>query len=199
LAELVVVLTYSRAGIAVAGVAALAWLVIDRDRLETLGTLVLVTPVAGLVALWAFSRPALTDDLQPYADRVNDGAWFGVLAVAGLVLVGIGAWVVAGVELSEDDRRVYTRRLGAIVGIGAVAALVLVLALKGGAILDEFRGSKAQVTQSPNRLGDLSSSNRWTWWKESWQLWQEAPVGGKGAGTFEIARRQIRVGSIVTT
>ena len=42
--------------------------------------LVMVTPVAALVALWAFSRPAITDDLQPYADRVNDGAWFGVLA-----------------------------------------------------------------------------------------------------------------------
>ena len=199
LAELVAVLTYSRAGIAVAALAALAWVAFTRDRLEALLTLVLVTPVAVLVALWAFSRPALTDDLQTYADRVNDGAWFGVLAVAGLVLVGIGAWLAAGVELSEEDRRVHTRRLGAIVGIGAVAALVLVLALKGGAILDEFRGSKAQVTQSPNRLGDLSSSNRWTWWKESWQLWREAPVGGKGAGTFEIARRHIRVGSIVTT
>ena len=199
LAELVAVLTYSRAGIAVAALAALAWVAFTRDRLEALLTLVLVTPVAALVALWAFSRPAITDDLQTYADRVNDGAWFGVLAVAGLVLVGIGAWLAAGVELSEEDRRVHTRRLGAIVGIGAVAALVLVLALKGGAILDEFRGSKAQVTQSPNRLGDLSSSNRWTWWKESWQLWQEAPVGGKGAGTFEIARRHIRVGSIVTT
>jgi hypothetical protein len=199
LAELVAVLTYSRAGIAVAALAALAWVAFTRDRLEALLTLVVVTPVAALVALWAFSRPALTDDLQPYADRVNDGAWFGVFAVAGLVLVGIGAWLVAGVELSEEDRRVHTRRLGAIVGIGAVAALALVLALKSGAILDEFRGSKAQVTQSPNRLGDLSSSNRWTWWKESWQLWKEAPVGGKGAGTFEIARRHIRVGSIVTT
>ena len=199
LAELVAVLTYSRAGIAVAALAALAWVAVTRDRLEALLTLVIVTPVAALVALWAFSRPAITDDLQTYADRVNDGAWFGVIAVAGLSLVGIGAWLTAGVELSEADRRVHTRRLGAIVGIGAVAALVLVLALKSGAILDEFRGSKAQVTQSPNRLGDLSSSNRWTWWKESWHLWQEAPVGGKGAGTFEIARRQIRVGSIVTT
>jgi O-Antigen ligase len=200
LAELVAVLTYSRAGIAVAALAALAWVAVTRDRLEALLTLVIVTPVAALVALWAFSRPAITDDLQTYANRVNDGAWFGVLAVAGLALVGIGAWLAAGVELSEADRRLHTRRLGAIVGIGAAAALVLVLVLKSGAIADEFRGSsKTEVTQSPNRLADLSSSNRWTWWKEAWQLWQDAPVGGKGAGTFEIARRPIRVGSIVTT
>jgi hypothetical protein len=87
LAELVVVLTYSRAGIAVAAVAALAWLAIERNRLEALATLVLATPVAGLVALWAFSRPALTDDLQPYSDRVNDGAWFGVLLCVGAAVV----------------------------------------------------------------------------------------------------------------
>ena len=52
-----------------------------RDRLETLVALVSSTPVAGLVVLWTFSRPALTDDLQPYADRVNDGAWFGILVL----------------------------------------------------------------------------------------------------------------------
>src|SRR5436309_2738438 len=54
LAELVVVLTYSRAGIAVAALAALAWLAADRHRLESLGTLVVATPIAALVALWAF-------------------------------------------------------------------------------------------------------------------------------------------------
>lgn len=199
LAELVVVLTYSRAGIVVAAAAALAWVAVERERLEALLALVLATPVAALVALWAFSRPAITDDLQSYADRVNDGAWFGVFTVAGLALVAAAGWLTAGVELSDDARRVHTRRLAAIVGIGAGVAVVLVLALKGGAVLDEFRGSHAEVTQTPNRLADLSSSNRWTWWKESWHIWTDAPAGGKGAGTFEIARRPIRVGSIVTT
>ena len=52
---------------------------------------------------------------------------------------------------------------------------------KGGAILDEFRGSKtAEVTQTPNRLADLSSSNRWTWWKEAWQLLRGRAGRGQG-------------------
>src|SRR5581483_229604 len=46
---------------------------------------------------------------------------------------------------------------------------------------------------------ELSSSNRWRWWQEAWSLWQDAPAGGKGAATFEIARRDIRQGSITTT
>ena len=51
LAELVVVLTYSRGGVAVAVLAALAWLAVGRERLEGLGALVVVTPAAALVAL----------------------------------------------------------------------------------------------------------------------------------------------------
>jgi tetratricopeptide (TPR) repeat protein len=200
LAELVVVLTYSRAGIAVAGVAALAWLAIDRDRLETLGTLVLSTPVAGLVALWAFSRPALTDDLQPYADRVNDGAWFGVLLCLGAAVVWVLAYFAARAEVAPERRRSLTRALAVVVAVVAVVAVAVVGARKGGAILDEFRGAKtAEVTQTPNRLADLSSSNRWQWWQEAWQLFEDAPAGGHGAATFEVARRAIRNGSIVTT
>jgi O-antigen ligase/polysaccharide polymerase Wzy-like membrane protein len=200
LAEIAVVLTYSRAGIAVAAVAALAWLAVDRNRLETLATLVLVTPVAGLVSLWAFSRPALTDDLQPYQSRVDDGAWFGVLLVVGAAIVCGVAWYAAGIEVSPERRSSLTRTLGLLVGVVAVVAIAVVVARKGDTILDEFRGSNtAEVTQTPNRLADLSSSNRWRWWKEAWQLFTDAPAGGKGAATFEIARRPIRVGSIVTT
>ena len=199
-AELVVVLTYSRAGIAVTAVAVAAWLAIDRDRLETLVTLVIVTPVAGLVALWAFSRPALTDDLQSYAARVNDGAWFGIFVAVGAAIVGGLAYLAGGVEVSADRRRSLTRRLAIVVAVVALVAVAAAGARKGGAILDEFRGANsAEVTQSPNRLTDVSSSNRWTWWKESWHLFTDAPAGGKGAATFEVARRGIRVGSIVTT
>jgi tetratricopeptide (TPR) repeat protein len=71
--------------------------------------------------------------------------------------------------------------------------------VKGGTILDEFRGTGGQVSQSPTRLAELSSSNRWRWWQEAWSLWKDAPAGGKGAATFEIARRDIRQGSITTT
>ncbi len=200
LAELVVVLTYSRAGIAVAAVAALAWLATERDRLEGLATLVLVTPVAGLVALWAFSRPALTDDLQPYSDRVNDGAWFGVLLCVGAAVVCVLAYFAARVELPPERRRSLARALGLLVAVVGVAAVAAVAVTKSGQVLDEFRGAKAaEVSQNPNRLADLSSSNRWRWWQEAWQLFTDAPASGKGAATFEIARRGIRNGSIVTT
>ena len=200
LAELVAVLTLSRAGIAVAALAALAWLAVERDRLETLGALVIATPVAGLVALWAFSRPAITDDLQPYADRVSDGAWFGVFLSVGAALVFAAAYLAGRAVVPDERRRVYATRAGAVLTVAAAAALAVVLVHSGGTILDEFRGAHGkEVTQDPARLADLSSSNRWTWWKEAWTLFEDSPAGGKGAATFEIARRGIRVGSVVTT
>ena len=199
LAELVVVLTYSRAGIAVAVLAALAWVAIVPERLESLATLLIATVPAGLVALWTFSRPALTDDLQPYADRVNDGAWFGVLGCVGLAIVGAGAYAAARVEVPAELRRAYTRRLGAVLALAAAAGLTVVLVTKGGQILDEFRGPNKEISQTPTRFAELSSSNRWTWWQEAWSLFEDAPGGGKGAATFEIARRGIREGSTTTT
>src|SRR5581483_7921212 len=200
LAELTAVLTYSRAGIAVAALAGLAWVVLARGRLESLVALAVATPLAGLVALWAFSRPALTDDGQPYSARVNDGAWFGVLGAIGASLAFGAAWWLAGRPVAERERLVWTRRLAAVAAAVALGALAVVLALRGGQVLDEFRGSTGkEVSQTPTRLAELSSSNRWRWWQEAWSLWQDAPAGGKGAATFEIARRDIRQGSITTT
>jgi hypothetical protein len=91
-------------------------------------------------------------------------------------------------------------RLGAVVALAAVAAVAAVLVHSSGSILDDFRGANStEVTQDPARLAELSSSNRWRWWQEAWTLFEDAPAGGKGAGTFEVARRGIREGSIVTT
>ena len=131
---------------------------------------------------------------------MDDGAWFGVLLSAGAAIAAGVAYWLAGRALSDRERTVWTRRLGWLAGIVALAAVAVVLAVKGGAILDEFRGTGGkEVSQTPTRLAELSSSNRWRWWQEAWTLWKDAPLAGKGAATFEVARRDIRQGSITTT
>jgi hypothetical protein len=81
----------------------------------------------------------------------------------------------------------------------AVVGLVVVTAAVGGPgkWLDEFRG-RTEVVQGSGRLTEFSSNNRWAWWKESWHLFRDQPLGGSGAATFEIARRPLRHGSVVT-
>ena len=181
-------LSYSRAGIAVAALAAAAYVVRTRDRATSLTTIVVAVLVAGAVGGWAFTRPALTDDNQPYAARVDDGVWFGFLALAGLALVAATSWWLA----ARRPHRLLAPALGVVLAAGAVAALVVALA--NGGILGE-----REVSQGPGRFGEVSSSNRSTWWRESWELFTERPAGGSGAATFEVARRPIRDSAVVTT
>jgi O-Antigen ligase len=200
-AEVALVLTYSRAGIIVAGLGVCVWLVLSTDRFEGLVMLVAGSAPAVGVAAWASTQAGLVDDLQTFSSRQRSGAWFALAlvlgAVAALALSHLGAR--AGDRLSPDGRSRWTRRLGLAIVVAAVVGAVGASLASGGPgkWLDEFRG-KGEVVQSSGRLGMLSSNNRWTWWQEGWQLFTDDPAGGKGAHTFEIARRPIRVGSIVT-
>jgi O-Antigen ligase len=201
LAEVALVLTYSRAGIIVAGLGVCVWLALSTDRFEGLVMLVAGSAPAVAVAAWASTQAGLVDDLQTFSSRQRSGAWFALAlvlgAVAALGLSHFGAR--AGDRLTPDGRSRWTRRLGVAIVVAAVVGVVGVSLASGGPgkWLDEFRG-KGDVVQSSGRLGMLSSNNRWTWWQEGWQLFTDDPAGGKGAHTFEIARRPIRVGSIVT-
>jgi hypothetical protein len=118
-------------------------------------------------------------------------------------MLGLAAVVLAAMWAERLDRRVverelWVRRIALFVAALVVVGVVAVSAASGGpgAWLREFRGG-GEVSNSA-RLGTLSSNNRWEWWKEAWQVWQQKPAGGKGAATFTISRLRVRKGSTVT-
>jgi tetratricopeptide (TPR) repeat protein len=201
-AVVALVLTYSRAGIVVSAIGVCLWLALCDDRFEGLVMLVAGAAPAVVVAGWASTQPGLVDDLQGRATRERAGAWFALALVAGAVAVLVLAHVAArlGDRVAPQERRRWTTGLGVGIALAAVLGAAAVTAAKGGPgkWLDEFRGT-SEAVQTSGRLGELSSNNRWQWWKESWQLFREAPAGGKGARTFEIARRPLRKGSIVAS
>src|SRR4051812_47294086 len=86
-----VVLTFSRYGIALAVLAAVAWIWIDRDRLDSLVALLVAAPVAGVVAGDALLLPGIADDHLSHSTRVHDGWIFGLLFVGGALVVGAAA------------------------------------------------------------------------------------------------------------
>jgi tetratricopeptide (TPR) repeat protein len=200
-ATIALVLTYSRAGIVVAAAGVCLWLVLCADRFEGLLMLVAGGGPSLAVAVWAATRPGLADDLQTQAVRERAGAWFAVVLVLGaaaaLGLSHHGAR--AGERLAAERRHLWARRLGAgIVASVVVGVIVATVAIGGpGKWLDEFRG-KGDVVQGSGRLGELSSNNRWIWWQEAWELFRDEPAGGKGAHSFQVARRPLREGSVVT-
>jgi O-antigen ligase len=183
-----VLLTYSRAGVLVAVVLVALWLWVG-ERRESVGALAAAVPVGLAVAAIALALPGIADDFQPRGTRERDGAVFAAVFLLGAVAV----WLLGRRRLHRREQVALGALAAALMlaGVGALAAR--------GDWLAQFRADAPQVTQSPGRLGSASSSNRIDWWGEAWQLFEEAPLEGKGAATFEIARRPIRDSSLVTT
>ena len=194
LAVVVVLLTQSRAGV-VAGVIVVAVaLLLSEHRVEAALLAVLAGGPAVLVAAWAFTRPALVEDVARHSDRVTAGAGLGILLVLG------GVAVVALLIFVPVARLVATRRRDVVRALIGAAALVAVIGVVGlvstvGNPLTwagHQLGSSGEVSNDPGRLGSLSTNNRTAWWGEAWHVFRAHPAGGAGAGTFEIARKRYR-------
>ena len=192
-----VLLAASRAGVAAAVLGVALWLWLRREeRVEAALLAVAVSVPAIAVSVWAFSRPALVEDGQPRADRVADGAWFGLLLLVGGAVVALLALQLGRRRLEPAQRRTAGRVLVVLVAVLVLAGGIAVAAGAGG-VADEFRGG--EVTNEPGRLGSLSSNNRIAWWGEALDIFAVRPLTGAGANTFEVARKRYReIASAVT-
>jgi hypothetical protein len=97
-------------------------------------------------------------------------------------------------------------RLGQIaVGLVVAAVAVGIAALLAAGItpsrvLHKFNEPVAGSTgQGPTHLVTLASTSRWNWWKEAWKAWEEHPVLGTGAGSFELTHRRLRTDGTFAT
>jgi tetratricopeptide (TPR) repeat protein len=188
-AVVAVLLATSRAGVAAALLGLALWIWLERDRVGAALLALAVSLPASAVAAWAFTRSPLVDNGRAEADRVADGAFFGVLLLAGAALVALAVRELRRRELREGTRRRLARFLRAL-AVAGTAALALALAANAGRVADEFRGE--EVRNDPGRFASLSSNNRAAWWSEAADLFADHPLLGTGANTFEVARKRHR-------
>jgi tetratricopeptide (TPR) repeat protein len=205
-AVVVVLLTYSRGGVVIALLAPAAYIALTRKRIEAAAALVVALVPAAVLCLWAFQQPGLVEDGQTYDERLREGLWFAIgLLLAGAVVAG-----VAYLGVTHEDRwrsrvsvRFSRRQLAALAAVPvALVVLLLLVADPIDRARDSYREFTNPVTSAgtgPGRLSDFGSNSRWTWWGEAWQLWEENPVAGTGAGTFSLARRPLRTNTTVAT
>ncbi|MEP6893242.1 MAG: O-antigen ligase family protein, partial [Gaiellaceae bacterium] len=182
LAMLVVLLTSSRAGLIGAVLALGLWLWAGRERLTSALVAVAASVPAALVAGWAFTRPALVDAGVAHAGRAHDGAIFGVIVLAGAVVAVVAMLRLPRVAVGRE--RMVARSL---VALAVVAVLVGI-----GVVAGSHRFSGGECANAPGRVGSLCANNRLQWWREAGRIFAGHPLGGSGAGTFEIARTQVR-------
>jgi hypothetical protein len=201
-ALVVAVLTYSRVGIVLMVVAAIAWLALDRSRLEAVGPLAVAWIVGAVVAGIGLLLPGVSSDGQPHDVRVQDGLLFGAALVLGGVTIYFALRFV--VTRAVDVRLV--RAVAAACAAVVVAALVVSVIRAGGPagfVRDrwhEFNNpASAQIANTQGRFVSASSSNRWRWWREGWNAFLDHPLKGTGAGTFGLTDRMERRTSLAVT
>jgi hypothetical protein len=189
-------LTYSRFGVALACVAAAAWVVLGRKRVESLAAVALGGGLGAAVFGIALALPGITSDGEPRSVRAHDGLIFALVVLAGAALVAGVAVLLRRREVSPERRA----RIERVAGIAALALAVAGLAVSivfAGRIWSEFTNpSNTQVLNSSNRLGS-AKSNRWVWWGEAWHAFTRHPGGGTGAGTFELTNQMLRKTPVV--
>jgi tetratricopeptide (TPR) repeat protein len=195
-AVVAVLLAASRAGAAAALLGVAVWLWSERDRVAGALLALAATTPGVAVAAWAFTRPALVDDGRPEADRVADGALFGLLLLLGAALVALALRELVRRPLGDGTRARLARALRGLAIAGTVA-LAIALVLNSGRVADEFRGE--EVGNAPNRFTSLSSNNRAAWWAEAADIVRADPVLGAGANTFEVARKRYRENASAVT
>jgi O-Antigen ligase len=197
-ATLALLLTLSRAGLAAAAAILALWFVLSPERAE--GAVLLAAGVvpAAAVGGWAFTRPALVEDGAAHADRVSDGAVFGVLALVGAALVVAAALLASRLRVTALALTPLRGRLR----VGLAILLVVAgtgLAVGVAASRHDISGSCSQVVNEPSRIASLNTNNRWCWWTEAWHVFANKAPLGAGAGSFEVARKRYRknAGSVV--
>lgn len=189
-------LTYSRFGVALACLAAVVWILLEPDRVESLATAATGGGAAAGAFGIALALPGITSDAQSRAVRDHDG-WIFALVVIGLGLaVALAGVAISRLRLAPEHRRGVERAAAVVAVVVALAGLAVTLA-KANTIWHEFT-NPGQISNAQSRLGKLGSGNRWVWWQEAWHGFTGRPLGGTGAGTWQFTDLRLRTSSDVT-
>jgi O-Antigen ligase len=194
---LTIVLTQSRGALTAAIVATVVWLAFVPLRLRTGPPLIVACLGMAPVAAWALSRDAFTATLQPLSAREAVAGDFGLSVISSLVVLTAAGLVAvhlrSTLELSVEARRRAGIAMASVLGLVALVGVFAVLFTGGGigARLDELKSTKSAAPSGAERLGSTSSS-RGEYWREVWHVFKDAPVIGRGADGFSLARLPYR-------
>jgi len=190
--------TYSRGGLLALVVAAGCLIALSRDRLWLLATLGGGALGALPAVLAVQARHSLADNLATQAS-VDQGATVLLILLAGIALSLLlfavlrrveargGPMTGRAVEMSRDP--VLLKRVALA---GALVAIVAAVAV-GGRAWDRFSSSDIQFPEDPKQhFADLSGAGRHDFWRVSIEAFDEKPILGSGAGTYEFSWEEHR-------
>ncbi|HUB76253.1 MAG TPA: O-antigen ligase family protein, partial [Solirubrobacteraceae bacterium] len=149
---------------------------------------------AAVVVLWTFSQTVLTTDNEPLAARATAGHELGWILLAVMLACAAAGLAVRFATLRNPPSAVARERAGrallcALALVPLVAIVGLAASSRGlfGSISHDFdtlTNTNIGVTNSADRLTALGSQ-RALYWSDALKIFDEHPLIGSGAGSFE--------------
>jgi O-antigen ligase len=199
---LTILMAYSRGALLAAGVGAAFWFATVPLRLRGAAVLLVGGFGGALLAAWAFSQSALTDDRVPVDLRNQAGLQLGLALVFVLVVLLLAGLAVNFVAASQPLRARTRER----VGVALLVALVLVPVAVATDLSLSSKGLTGSISSSWNALTDpnaaipvndpsrltAAGSVRARYWDEALRIFKDNPVVGVGAGGYATVRKRYR-------
>ncbi|MCC6832009.1 MAG: O-antigen ligase family protein [Thermoleophilia bacterium] len=181
------VLTLSRSGIAVTGVALCLSLALGPRARAGAGAAAAGALGAAPAVLVGLLTHDLSADGLAADDRAGAGAVFGLVLIGG---AGAAAVLARPAQRAARSLRVPRPRLvlGVVAAVLALAPLAVVAA-DHGAITGCGGGA---VSNSADRLTNAGANQRGAWWCQAARGWEAHPLRGNGAGSFPLVQRRER-------
>jgi O-antigen ligase len=185
--------TYSRGGLLALAIAVGCTIALSRDRLWLLASLA-IGAIGALPAVLAVqARRSLADNVSNQA-AVDQGVTVLLILLAGtalaLALFAALRWAERregrltgrALELSRNPRL-----LRGVAAAGAIVAIGLAIAI-GGRAWDQFSSSDVQFPNQPEQhFSELSGAGRHDFFRVAIDGFEEKPLLGTGAGSYEFA------------
>ena len=199
---LTMLLSFSRGAVLAAALGAAFWFATVPRRLR--GAAVLIAGVAGgaIIALWAFSQNALTDDRVPLDLRNQAGLQLGLLALAMLTLLAAAGLAVGFARaahtptLHQRDRAGLALLVGlALIPVGVTIALAVGdrgLTGSVSARWNQLTKVSAPLPRNDNSRFTAVGSVRARYWDEALRIFGDNPAIGVGAGSYATVRKRYR-------
>ena len=199
---LTMLMAYSRGALLAAGLGAAFWFCTVPLRLRGAAVVLIGGGGGAIVAAWAFSQNALTDDRVPVDLRNQAGLQLGLALVVVLVVLTL-AGLALNFATAQIPRSTLMRdRLGiallvavALVPVGVVAKLALADGGLGSSVSRNWKSltdpNAAIPINDPSRL-TAAGSVRARYWDEALRIFQDNVAGGVGAGGYATVRKRYR-------
>ncbi len=199
---LAMLLSFSRGAVLAGALGAAFWLAVVPRRLRATAVLAAGVAGGGLVAAWAFSQNALTDDRVPLGLREQAGLQLGLLLAVVLALLTLAGLGVGFARATNPPSRLARDRAGvallvalALVPVGAIVALSLGERGLTGSISarwEQLTDPSAPLPRNDNSRLTAAGSVRAQYWDEALKMFDERPLVGVGAGGYAIVRKRFR-------